>query len=143
MKESPMATATLEDLAALFVGTPDMLDLMRSSTKIQEGIQDLITRLRNVEHDDLRNAARLTILEKQQADHEAALQTFAKDRADAAGRITNPEKNPTDLQKQVTELSERLRSVEGAVGSKHFTAPPPKPFVVPDVPEPPKPTFGE
>lgn len=132
-----MATTTLEDLAKMFAGTPDPLDLMRNATRIQEGIQDLIDRLRNVEHDDIRNGARLTVLEQQQAEYQTALGEFAQDRATAAKRLDALEAAPVDQTKAVADLSARVRTLEGAVGSKHFAAKPPAPDISP------APTLGE
>jgi predicted nuclease with TOPRIM domain len=115
-------TPTLEDLARFYAGKPTPTDILRNQDLIAAAFTDLSDRLANLEHNDLQAQHRLGLIETKQAQLETVMAGFATDREEFRTRVDNVEKIPTASKERIDDLETRVRAVEGAVGSKNFTA---------------------
>lgn len=120
---------TLEDAVLLTKNNPNPNEVVRKADVLYAGIEDAAHRLRQCEFKQLEHEHRLGKLEDRQRVHEADMSTFKKDRDDQRTRIEAAVSKPNDNEKRLEELEKRLRTVEGAVGSKYYKDEPEPPLL--------------
>ena len=132
---------SLEDYSKLLDSKPSPTELARQSDVVAGGIHDLVDRLANVEQANLEAQHRLGLVEHRLNDAETRAAGYAKDRDEYKKRLDAIEKTPLDVTAKLDAIEKRLRQVEGAVGSKNFTAEPPAAAKTDATPDAPKPGF--
>lgn len=130
----PSGKATFEEALALMQSTKDPVDAFRHFPVVVEGIEDLKNRMSVIERGYLDVRTRVATAETKVADTMTVVASTATDTKAASTRVDDLSKAPHDHGKRLDALEDRVRTVEGAVGSTPAPEPvltlvPPPPIV--------------
>ena len=128
----PNGQHTFDEMVTLIQTTQNPMALSAHIHVISEGLADLLGRLRTVEFNQTEDRQRLIHLETIEASFEKRLDGVVHDRDEYKKAVDTATQLPTANEKRISDLEKRARTLEGAVGSKNYTAPPVKDPVAPE-----------